>query len=34
MFEVNMRLKLDTWDWNRYFWPYLGSNEFEGALPL
>ena len=31
MFEIKVRAKLDM---DRYFWPYLGSYEFEGALPL
>jgi len=31
MFEIKVGSKLDML---RYFWPYLGSNEFEGALAL
>ena len=31
LFEVKGRLKLDM---AKCFWPYLGSNEFEEALPL
>ena len=30
-FEVKMK---SNFHMVRYFWPYLGSNEFEGALPL